>query len=304
MAQNSVGAHSHDQAPRSTCSRRRKAKAAECLFLGLVLHLALQQARGFAFPVRSLSRGGQTRGFVQPQRGLTTARGAQSPPAAAAKPSGPDYTGKAEALFNHVRIPAMLLAGVTFGAAFGMPLNTADRFGLAMLKRSYVLLNCTALAAQLVAVVASTTGILKLNEGLSAGGGDYGSPLELLQDKAELQWVAALFNFLAGLVLFVAAVALRSVTSIECPSLARACLCLFVAAVSHMLSLINHELLPVAGASNLASLGARYAQLLAAAVTRDWLNGGVFVGVLGAIFYAAKCVAHVYHSKILDPKLC
>ena len=82
---------------------------------------------------------------------------------AAAQTGVKQFDGAASAVFNNLRTPAALVAGAAFGGAFGLQLNSADAFALALAKRAYVVIAVMALASELLVVVTATCALDAMN---------------------------------------------------------------------------------------------------------------------------------------------
>ncbi|CAE8599789.1 unnamed protein product [Polarella glacialis] len=194
-------------------------------------------------------------------------------------------------MLNQVRVPAALLAGIAFGAVFGMPLTVGDGFSLGMRKRVYVLMAACSLAAELVAIVSSTVGIMKLSEPREMP--TYASPILLLRGELQFEWIATQFNFLFGLLMFAGAIALRAVSVIDCPNLAKSVSLLFVAVALHMYGIVNKFIRTLSGCDNIAGLGWQYFKLVLH--QGGFLNYASIACMVAAAYYLGKVSSHTWH---------
>ena len=127
----------------------------------------------------------------------------------AAAPTGvKQFDGAASAVFNNLRIPAALVAGAAFGGAFGLQLNSADAFALALAKRAYVVIAVMALASELLVVVTATCALDAMNRADSL------VPAETLscwfeQNGLELENLVCTVHFFFGVLGLTAMVGLR-----------------------------------------------------------------------------------------------
>lgn len=70
-----------------------------------------------------------------------------------------DWSGEVGALFTNLRTPAALVAGATFGGAFGLPLSPADDLFVGIAKRLHVVVAVLSLGAELLVMIASTVAL-------------------------------------------------------------------------------------------------------------------------------------------------
>lgn len=110
-----------------------------------------------------------------------------------------DYHREASELFNNMRAPASLLAGALIGATFSLNTLPTDAILTALVKRLHMLVGLVSVSSELLAVVACTVAINKLSEVRvpeTAGV----QKLLVADDRFELAWLAANFNFFIGLI--------------------------------------------------------------------------------------------------------
>ena len=162
-----------------------------------------------------------------------------------------------------MRTPAALLAGVTFGALFGMPLVTGDPLLLSLLKRGYVIMLGAALGCQLLAIIASTAGLMKLVAAVDAPSHQYESPVAQLQAELPLEWMACTSNFCAGLLLFTVAVGIRAHISIACPYASKVLVFMFLGVFLSMFEFVNTNAYELTGTAGLLPLTWEYIKLVA-----------------------------------------
>lgn len=214
-----------------------------------------------------------------------------------ADPALKDYSSEAAGLLNQIRTPAALLAGVTFGALFGMPLNTTDPMQLALLKRIYMVVLALALHSNLLAVVGSTVGLCKLTQGGSQVRYEYASPTDLLKSEVEMEWISSIFHFLLGLTLFAGAISMRAGISISCPATRDIIVLFSVASLCHMMSIFNSDMYSLTGSPNLLQLGFFYARLVMNSWSTCWLNAASSLFSLGGLYATLRLLVHIYHFK-------
>ena len=190
---------------------------------------------------------------------------------------------------HQVRTPAALLSGVTFGALFGLPLTIGDPFMVAILKRTYVIMLCAALSSQLLAVIASTSGLMKIAEDVDSPT-LYESPTAFLNSELPLEWVSCIFNFLLGLLLFTAAVCIRTTIHIACPYASKACILLCLGAFTSMVGVLNGSLMHLTGASNIVHLGWIYFKLMLG--SGNSLNSIALVFGGAGLFWWVRTILH------------
>ena len=139
----------------------------------------------------------------------------------AAAPTGvKQFDGAASAVFNNLRTPAALVAGAAFGGAFGLQLNSADAFALALAKRAYVVIAVMALASELLVVVTATCALDAMNRADSL------VPAETLscwfeQNGLELENLVCTVHFFFGVLGLTAMVGLRAWITISCARIAK-----------------------------------------------------------------------------------
>ena len=157
---------------------------------------------------------------------------------AAAQTGVKQFDGAASAVFNNLRIPAALVAGAAFGGAFGLQLNSADAFALALAKRAYVVIAVMALASELLVVVTATCALDAMNRADSL------VPAETLscwfeRNGLELENLVCTVHFFFGLLGLTAMVGLRAWITISCARIAKGTLGLIASVVLIMISMLN-----------------------------------------------------------------
>ena len=197
----------------------------------------------------------------------------------AAAPTGvKQFDGAASAVFNNLRIPAALVAGAAFGGAFGLQLNSADAFALALAKRAYVVIAVMALASELLVVVTATCALDAMNRADSL------VPAETLscwfeQNGLELENLVCTVHFFFGLLGLTAMVGLRAWITISCARIAKGTLGLIASVVLIMISMLNRDL-------DLFKLSRRYGAALYSRIKTKRPIGLVVGIVLGVISVA------------------
>ena len=197
----------------------------------------------------------------------------------AAAPTGvKQFDGAASAVFNNLRIPAALVAGAAFGGAFGLQLNSADAFALALAKRAYVVIAVMALASELLVVVTATCALDAMNRADSL------VPAETLscwfeQNGLELENLVCTVHFFFGLLGLTAMVGLRAWITISCARIAKGTLGLIASVVLIMISMLNRDL-------DLFKLSRRYGAALYSRIATKRPIGLVVGIVLGVISVA------------------
>lgn len=197
----------------------------------------------------------------------------------AAAPTGvKQFDGAASAVFNNLRTPAALVAGAAFGGAFGLQLNSADAFALALAKRAYVVIAVMALASELLVVVTATCALDAMNRADSL------VPAETLscwfeQNGLELENLVCTVHFFFGLLGLTAMVGLRAWITISCARIAKGTLGLIASVVLIMISMLNRDL-------DLFKLSRRYGAALYSRIATKRPIGLVVGIVLGVISVA------------------
>lgn len=197
----------------------------------------------------------------------------------AAAPTGvKQFDGAASAVFNNLRTPAALVAGAAFGGAFGLQLNSADAFALALAKRAYVVIAVMALASELLVVVTATCALDAMNRADSL------VPAETLscwfeQNGLELENLVCTVHFFFGLLGLTAMVGLRAWITISCARIAKGTLGLIASVVLIMISMLNRDL-------DLFKLSRRYGAALYSRIKTKRPIGLVVGIVLGVISVA------------------
>ena len=197
----------------------------------------------------------------------------------AAAPTGvKQFDGAASAVFNNLRTPAALVAGAAFGGAFGLQLNSADAFALALAKRAYVVIAVMALASELLVVVTATCALDAMNRADSL------VPAETLscwfeQNGLELENLVCTVHFFFGLLGLTAMVGLRAWVTISCARIAKGTLGLIASVVLIMISMLNRDL-------DLFKLSRRYGAALYSRIATKRPIGLVVGIVLGVISVA------------------
>ena len=197
---------------------------------------------------------------------------------AAAQTGVKQFDGAASAVFNNLRIPAALVAGAAFGGAFGLQLNSADAFALALAKRAYVVIAVMALASELLVVVTATCALDAMNRADSL------VPAETLscwfeQNGLELENLVCTVHFFFGLLGLTAMVGLRAWITISCARIAKGTLGLIASVVLIMISMLNRDL-------DLFKLSRRYGAALYSRIATKRPIGLVVGIVLGVISVA------------------
>jgi len=182
-----------------------------------------------------------------------------------------DWSGEVGALFTNLRTPAALVAGATFGGAFGLPLSPADDLVVGIAKRLHVVVAVLSLGAELLVMIASTVAL----QGMSSAAHRMvpaSTAADYIEANFELEWVACQVNFLFGVLGLTAMVALRTWVSIACPRLARAVLGCITSMMLIMVSMISRS--SALEGRTVPGTIARYVRLL---VERVHAQGGVFL---------------------------
>ena len=197
---------------------------------------------------------------------------------AAAQTGVKQFDGAASAVFNNLRTPAALVAGAAFGGAFGLQLNSADAFALALAKRAYVVIAVMALASELLVVVTATCALDAMNRADSL------VPAETLscwfeQNGLELENLVCTVHFFFGLLGLTAMVGLRAWITISCARIAKGTLGLIASVVLIMISMLNRDL-------DLFKLSRRYGAALYSRIATKRPIGLVVGIVLGVISVA------------------
>ena len=197
----------------------------------------------------------------------------------AAAPTGvKQFDGAASAVFNNLRTPAALVAGAAFGGAFGLQLNSADAFALALAKRAYVVIAVMALASELLVVVTATCALDAMNRADSL------VPAETLscwfeRNGLELENLVCTVHFFFGVLGLTAMVGLRAWITISCARIAKGTLGLIASVVLIMISMLNRDL-------DLFKLSRRYGAALYSRIKTKRPIGLVVGIVLGVISVA------------------
>ena len=197
----------------------------------------------------------------------------------AAAPTGvKQFDGAASAVFNNLRIPAALVAGAAFGGAFGLQLNSADAFALALAKRAYVVIAVMALASELLVVVTATCALDAMNRADSL------VPAETLscwfeRNGLELENLVCTVHFFFGVLGLTAMVGLRAWITISCARIAKGTLGLIASVVLIMISMLNSRNVEF----DLFKLSRRYGAALYTRIKTERPIGlvvGIVVGVI------------------------
>lgn len=117
---------------------------------------------------------------------------------------------------------AALFAGASAGAAFAMPLGTADGLRLGFVKRIYALLMMGALSCQLLAIIVATLSMGNIS--ISTETRKASSLANYIEEFFDLSWVTARWNFLFGIFAFVVGQGLRAWLTTGCPIFGKAAL--------------------------------------------------------------------------------
>ena len=200
----------------------------------------------------------------------------------AAAPTGvKQFDGAASAVFNNLRTPAALVAGAAFGGAFGLQLNSADAFALALAKRAYVVIAVMALASELLVVVTATCALDAMNRADSL------VPAETLscwfeRNGLELENLVCTVHFFFGVLGLTAMVGLRAWITISCARIAKGTLGLIASVVLIMISMLNSRNVEF----DLFKLSRRYGAALYHRIKTERPIGLVVGIVLGVISVA------------------
>ena len=200
----------------------------------------------------------------------------------AAAPTGvKQFDGAASAVFNNLRTPAALVAGAAFGGAFGLQLNSADAFALALAKRAYVVIAVMALASELLVVVTATCALDAMNRADSL------VPAETLscwfeRNGLELENLVCTVHFFFGVLGLTAMVGLRAWITISCARIAKGTLGLIASVVLIMISMLNSRNVEF----DLFKLSRRYGAALYNRIKTERPIGLVVGIVLGVISVA------------------
>ena len=186
-------------------------------------------------------------------------------------------------------MPGALFAGASAGAAFALPLNNAaDSFKLALCKRLYALLMVGSLTAQMIVVLVSTVAISSLatrfEEERSLG--------DFLRRYYYLEYVTTRWNFLSGVVAFVAGVGVRAWISIDCPVIARGALAICGSGSLLALAFVE-ENSHRTGEASVAALPLVYARLLARRAAESRVFAAAAAASLLTAVYVAWAIPHV-----------
>ena len=200
---------------------------------------------------------------------------------AAAQTGVKQFDGAASAVFNNLRIPAALVAGAAFGGAFGLQLNSADAFALALAKRAYVVIAVMALASELLVVVTATCALDAMNRADSL------VPAETLscwfeRNGLELENLVCTVHFFFGVLGLTAMVGLRAWITISCARIAKGTLGLIASVVLIMISMLNSRNVEF----DLFKLSRRYGAALYTRIKTERPIGLVVGIVLGVISVA------------------
>ena len=153
-----------------------------------------------------------------------------------------DYSNEARALFNNMRAPASLIAGVLLSATFALMPAPTDARAVAIVKRVHLMIGLFSSSATLLSVVICSIAINKLSEIKSPP--TVGVKRLMTSDASiELAWLGANANFFVGLVGLVVLIGVRGVlifSSTGCGLLCGSTSACFVgSAALLMVSLIN-----------------------------------------------------------------
>ena len=200
---------------------------------------------------------------------------------AAAQTGVKQFDGAASAVFNNLRTPAALVAGAAFGGAFGLQLNSADAFALALAKRAYVVIAVMALASELLVVVTATCALDAMNRA------DWLVPAETLscwfeRNGLELENLVCTVHFFFGVLGLTAMVGLRAWITISCARIAKGTLGLIASVVLIMISMLNSRNVEF----DLFKLSRRYGAALYTRIKTERPIGLVVGIVLGVISVA------------------
>jgi len=150
-----------------------------------------------------------------------------------------DYSHEASYLFENIRIPAALFAGVSAGAAFSLPLTVKEGLKLRMVKRVYALLMIVSLSSHIIALMVATLSIESIATKMEDQKTASLSLKDFLHNTYDLEWTISRFHFLCGLMSFVLASGLRAMISINCPYISRAAVGIILSAFLISLSFVQ-----------------------------------------------------------------
>jgi len=150
-----------------------------------------------------------------------------------------DYSHEASYLFENIRIPAALFAGVSAGAAFSLPLTVKEGLKLRMVKRVYALLMIVSLSSQIIALMVATLSITSIATKMEDQKTASSSLKDFLLNNYDLEWTMTKFHFLCGLMSFVLASGLRAMVSINCLLISRAAVGIILSAFLTSLSFVQ-----------------------------------------------------------------
>jgi len=164
--------------------------------------------------------------------------------------SSQSHAAEAASLFSNVRIPAVLFAGASAGAAFALPIVVGeDTLKVGLVKRLYALLMIGALSSQLVVIVVATLALEAIAHGRHEKQVQQDEELvstsvavprrrsspslsDFVAAHYELEWIATRVHFFAGVLAFALGSGIRAWIFVACPVVAKACLFLILSATT------------------------------------------------------------------------
>jgi len=198
-----------------------------------------------------------------------------------------DQTNAAVGFFNNIRTPAALLSGAALGQVFAMQNLDETTFGVSYWKRlrtAYTTLMVISFTTEILTVLMSTGAS---NRALAGGFNPMAeSCIAMISREFEFDLVAVQFNFMTGMVAFVAAQAIRFYKELQLKKhtkhISRAAAWLLAFAVLEMIAFFNHRLIVFEG----------YPQLTARYLVLMWHRIDTIVEVVNrpAAVFALGCV--------------
>ena len=193
------------------------------------------------------------------------------------------------------RHSAALFAGASAGAAFAMPLGTADGFALGFVKRIYALLMMGALSCQLLAIIVSTLSMGNIS--ISTEPRKASSLAEYIEEFFDLSWVTARWNFLFGIFAFVIGQGMRAWLTTGCPIFGKAALGIIASSTILAIGFIeDSDRKRTSGgvSKGLVSLTTKYVRLMLKKSRKDlWFAMGTLLSAI-TWGYVVYNLPHVY----------
>lgn len=190
---------------------------------------------------------------------------------------------------------AALFAGASAGAAFAMPLGSADGLALGFVKRIYALLMMGALSCQLLAIIVATLSMGNIS--ISTERRKASSLAGYIEEYFDLSWVTARWNFLFGIFAFVIGQGMRAWLTTGCPIFGKAALGIILSSTILAIGFIedSDRKRSSAGVSKgLVALTIKYVRLMLKKSKQDpWFALGSLLSAItwGYVFYS---MPHVY----------